>query len=134
MKKFTAILAIVLVVTAFAFTLTACTSVEGTYYFDQMSYTEGGVSVEIKAGEKFMGMVTLDKSAFVLTLEKGGKATMKTALMGEALTQNGTWEKKNDKYVLKFDDEEQEFTVKGNDLTLTTSELAENATLVLKKG
>lgn len=136
MKKFTAIAAIVLIVVAMTCCFAACNdSIEGTYYFEQMTYSAAGVTVDIKAGEKFMGVMVLEKETFVLTLEKDGTAKMSSALMGVGTEQKGTWESKGGKYVCTMDGEEQEFTVKDGKLTIEAKmEGLENAKLVMKKG
>ena len=76
------------------------TSVEGTYYFNKLTYTEAGMTVEIKEGEKFMGMLILEKDYVVFTLNEDGT--------GRA-THNGeeeifTWTKTDD-IITMIDDE-----------------------------
>ena len=68
------------------------TSVEGTYYFNKLSYTEAGMTMEIKKGEKFMGMMVLEKEFVTLTLNENGTGTF--TAYGE--TENITWVKEGE--------------------------------------
>lgn len=78
------------------FVLTACSSkIEGTYKFKSMSYTQGGVTVELKAGETFMGAITLSEDFMTLTLNEDGSVSA-TMNAGEIETSTGTWTKKED--------------------------------------
>lgn len=66
---------------------------EGTYKFSSLSYKQEGVTVEITAGEKFMGMYIIEEDFATITLNEDGTATMK--LSTEATVEQGTWEKVN---------------------------------------
>lgn len=68
------------------------TSVEGTYYFNKLSYTEAGMTVEIKEGEKFMGMMVLEKDFMTITLNENGTGVVSAA--GES--DNITWIKEGE--------------------------------------
>ena len=103
----------------FCFIFAACGSkMEGTYKFKSMTYTEGGVSVEINAGEKLMGMVTLSEDFIKITLEEGGAVTACYSMEEEEVA-TGTWEKVEDgKIKITFDEEPQICECDGKTLTI----------------
>ena len=106
--------------------LTACSSnIAGTYKFYSMKGDMGGVSIDVKVGDKLMGMITLTEDYMVLTINEDNTATMKT---GET-TMNGKWSKEDGKYYLEFDGEKQEIQISGNKLTMSQ----DGTELVLKK-
>lgn len=121
--------------TLLAFVLGVCCLVacgdsakEGTYKFRSMSMTTEGVSVDIKAGESYMG-VTISEDYMTLELKADGTAVFKG--MGE--TTNGTW-KVNDSDKDKIDltmEEGETQTVSCKDGTITMEQ--EGAKIVLKK-
>ena len=85
------------------FMLSGCSKIEGEYKFDSLTYEESGISVEVKAGEKFMGSMTISEDFFTLTLEDDGTVKMKTSMEG-GMEEEGTWEKKDSKTLeLKFE-------------------------------
>ena len=100
MKRFTmAVMTVLLVCMAFVFT-SSCSvleslglgaKIEGTYKFDSLSYQQDGVTVEIKAGEKFLGLYIIEEDFAVITLNEDGTATMNIST--EATVEQGTWEK-----------------------------------------
>lgn len=122
-----AIFAIVLGICCFA----ACnSSAVGTYKFYSMSYTESGISVEIKAGETYMGYLTLNEDVMTVTLNEDGTAVVTTAMVD--ITGTGTWkedESDSNKIIVTIDGDEQTFTRNGSELTLEE----EGITFVLKK-
>ena len=65
--------------------------IEGTYKFDSLSYQQDGVTVEIKAGEKFMGLYIIEEDFATITLNEDGTARMNISI--EATVGKGTWEK-----------------------------------------
>lgn len=108
--------------------MAACSKgITGTYKFSSMSMNQGGLSVEVKAGEAFMGF-TITEDAYTLTVNEDNTWTM-TVNMGTATTQNGTWEEKDGKYMFTVDGESIEVTLDGNTLTFEQ----EGAKIVLKK-
>lgn len=108
--------------------MTACsTGIVGEWKFESMHMSEGGVSVDIKAGEQFMG-VTINEDAFILTIKEDNTLEFKVN-MGEEATVTGTWEEKDGKYYLTIEGETQEATINGGKLTFEN----EGATLTLKK-
>ena len=102
---------------------------EGTYKFSKMTYTEGGMQIELEAGEEFMGMMTLSEDFMQLTLNKDGTATLITS-MDEPEVETGTWKKIDSKTVeITFDGEAQTCSCDGKKLTIE----ADGAKVVLKK-
>ena len=75
---------------------TACGKVEGTYKFKKLSYVESGVTVELVAGEKFMGAMTLTEDFMVITLEESGVVTMISSTESGTVA-TGTWMKMEEK-------------------------------------
>ena len=98
---------------------TGCAKLEGTYKFKSLTYTENGMTVELVAGEKFMGALTLSEDFMKITLEDSGVATMvSTTSAGEVAT--GTWIKgeEKDTVVITFDGEPQTCVCDGKTLTI----------------
>ena len=102
----------------FCFLFSGCGSkIEGTYKFQSMTYQEGGVSVELKVGEEFMGMMTLSEDFMVVTLSEDGVATAELSA-GES-TSTGTWEKtENGKLEITFEGDAQICECDGKTLTI----------------
>lgn len=90
MKRLKATLLAVLVAVLGLMCLTACGAKEGVYKFSYMKMTQGAMTIEIKAGESYMGM-TLSEDFMVLELKEDGTATMSVDGMGTTETVNGTW-------------------------------------------
>ncbi len=132
MKKLKMALATVFVFVLGICCLSACgSSVAGTYKFYSLSYSEGGVTVELKAGEKFMGLIELDEDFMVVTLESDGTAKV-TSAMAEDFTGTGSWKTDEDdssKVVITIDGESQTFTHSGSELTMSEDGIS----FVLKK-
>ena len=84
--------------------LVACGSSEkaGTYKFYSMKMEEGGVSVELKAGEKFMGIITLSEDFMTIELKDDGTFSMTTAAVDTSDIETGTW-KENEEDSNKID-------------------------------
>ena len=105
MKKTKALLLTILscLIACCLFLFAGCKKTEGTYKFNQMSYTEQGMSVDLKVGEKFMNMITLTEDYITITLNEDGTVSMTTA--GE-LPVTGSWaENGKDKINLTFNSE-----------------------------
>ncbi len=108
--------------------MAACSKgITGTYKFSSMSMQQGGMAVEVKAGEAFMG-VTITEDAYTLTVNEDNTWTMKVN-MGEEMTQSGTWEEKDGKYLFTNNGESMEVSLDGNTLTFEQ----EGMKIVLKK-
>ena len=107
------------VIAMFSLLLTACGgNVEGTYKFKKLSYQEGGITIELEAGEKFMGIMTLSEDFAVLTLNANGSAVMSINAEGEE-TSTGTWTKAEEgKIVLTFDGESQTVACDGKKIEI----------------
>ena len=98
----------------------------GEYKFYSMSYEENGMLIELKAGEKFMGAVTLTEDYVTITLYEDGSAKM----LAQGETVEGTWK--------KVDDSHAEITFGGDALTVpcdgqTITIEGNGASFVLKK-
>ncbi len=113
----------------FCLLFSAC-GTTGTYKFEKMTYVENGMTIEIKAGEPVMGMLTLEEDFFVLTLNKDGTATMSTQANGAAESETGAWQEiSKDKILLTFYSETMEISKDGSTLILEQ----DGATIYLKK-
>lgn len=79
------------------FLFTGCfdKGIEGTYKFKSMTWTEGNIEMEIKAGEKVNGMMTLSEDYMKITLNKDGSAVMVSSSFEskDMETETGTWVK-----------------------------------------
>ena len=71
MKKIIAIVAVIMLLAASVCVLAAC-SPAGEYKFVSYKASSGGVTVEYKAGESYMG-VTVEADSVTLELKKDGK-------------------------------------------------------------
>ncbi len=120
------------VIVTFSLSLTACGgNVEGTYKFKKLSYQEGGMAIEMEAGEKYMGMITLSEDFVVLTLNADGSAIMTMNTNGEE-TFTGTWTKAEEgKIVLTFYDQPKTVVCDGKRIEIEFD--ADGAKLVLEK-
>jgi len=117
MKKIIAGILSAAAIVALCVCMTACSSgIVGTYKFRSMSMKQGGVSVDIKAGESYMG-VTVTEDAYKLTVKDDNTFELKIN-MGTEITQNGTWEQKDGKYYFITNGESEEVTLSGNTLVL----------------
>lgn len=65
--------------------------IEGTYKFESITYTENNVTYEVKAGETFMGMITLSEDVMTIVLNEDGSVSFKSQLGNVSETQVGTW-------------------------------------------
>ena len=92
----------------------AC-SPAGTYKFESLSYSAGGISVEVKAGEKFMG-VTVSEDYMTLQLNEGGTGSLST----QGVSADISWKKEGDVIKVSSSDENAgdilEFKIDGNKL------------------
>ncbi len=128
MKKVIASIVTVIAVFALCLTLAACsTGIAGTYKFESMSMDQGGLKIELKVGESYMG-VSLSEDAIVMTVKDDNTFEIKMN-MGDETTETGTWEEKDGKYYLTADGETIEVALDGNTLKFEM----EGMKLVLKK-
>ncbi len=127
MKKVKGFLAAVVFAVLLVCMAACSTGITGTYKFSSMSMNQGGLSVEVKAGEEFMG-VTITEEAYSLTVNEDNTWTMKVNV-GEEFTQSGTWEEKDGKYLFSAEGKSMEVTLSGNTLTFEQ----DGAKIVLKK-
>lgn len=81
MKRLKTVLCAVLVAVLGLICLTACGKT-GTYKFSYMKMTQGATSIEIRAGESYMGLI-LSEEAFVMELREDGTASMSMDMFGE---------------------------------------------------
>jgi len=129
-RFFSAILTSLLLGVCILFSGCLQATIEGTYKFNKMTYMEGGVQIELKAGEEFMGMMTLSEDFMTLTLNEDGTASMKASDGEGEETSFGSWKKIDDETIeITFDDEPQ--TCKCDGTTITIED--EGAKIVLKK-
>lgn len=127
MKKVKGFLAAVVFAVLLVCMAACSTGITGTYKFSSMSMNQGGLSLEVKAGEEFMG-VTITEEAYSLTVNEDNTWTMKVNV-GEEFTQSGTWEEKDGKYLFSAEGKNMEVTLSGNTLTFEQ----DGAKIVLKK-
>ena len=103
--------------------------IEGTYKFAKLSYQQGGMTIEVEAGEEFMGMMTLSEDYAILTLNEDGSAEM-TMNAAVSQTVTGTWEKVEDgKIALTFEGDTETVTCNGKKIEMESDGMK----LVLKK-
>ena len=123
--------------TCFTLFLAGCTfqlgglvQIEGAYKFQKMSYQQGGMTIELEAGEKFMGMITFSEDYMTLTLNENGTAVMVMS-DGESMeTGNGTWTKiDNNTLQITIEGEPENVQWSGNTITMEN----DGATVILKK-
>ena len=122
MKKVLSSIALFVLLVSCVF-MAAC-SPAGTYKFDSLSYAESGMAVEIKAGEKFLG-VTITEDFMTLQLNKDGTGVI--SFQGES--SELTWVKEGDVIKIIANGEPQEFKMDGNKLSINI----DGTLLILKK-
>ncbi len=106
--------------------LTACsTNIVGTYKFYSMKGDDGGVKIDLKVGDSYMGMFELTEDFMVLTVNEDNTLTLST--MGT--TVKGSWTEESGKYYFTIEGEKQEIKVSGSKLTMKE----DGSELVLKK-
>ena len=94
------------------FLMSACSTIAGTYKFENLSYSQNGVEINISAGEQYMGVtLTEDFMSFTFDKDGTGSATIQGA------TNTFTWTESNDVItVLYSNGSEVKITKKGNKL------------------
>lgn len=105
-----------LILVACCSVLTACSLVEGTYKFESLSFEEGGVSINVEAGEEFLGE-TISEDFMVIEIGKDGKCTV--TMDGDSI--EATWEKDGDVIKITIDGDTAEFKIDGNKLIFEMS-------------
>ena len=133
MKKLKTLLCIILmgILTCCLFLLCSCgATIAGTYKFDSLSYTEGGISMELKAGEQYMGMITLSEDIMTITLNEDGTLVITESMESVGETLTGTWTRV-DEHTLELTIDGETQSVAWNNDTLTINE--EGVKVYLKK-
>ena len=88
----------------------------GEYKFYSMSYEENGMMIELKAGEKFMGAITLTEDFISITLYQDGSAKMAYA---EETINGGSWKKVDESHVeITFKGDPETFSCDGQTITI----------------
>lgn len=77
--------------------------------------SQGGISIEIKAGQEYMG-IKVSEDAYSLVVKDDNTFELK-ANMGTSVTEKGTWEEKDGKYIFTADGESMEVKLDGNVLS-----------------
>ena len=91
MKRLKTVLCAMLVFVLGLVCLAACGGAkEGVYKFSYMRMTEGATTIEIRAGESYLGII-FSEDAFVIELKEDGTATASIDMFGQQETVNGTW-------------------------------------------
>lgn len=124
MKKLS-ILILSALLCVFSIVMIGCGSVAGTYKFESLSGSEGGIEINVEAGEEFMGM-TITEDFMVLDLKEDGSCVV--TMYGET-AEGATWVKDGDKVIITAEGEELALTIDGNKLVMTQ----DGATIVLSK-
>lgn len=94
----------------------AAVQMDGEYKFYSISYEENGMMIELKAGEKFMGSITLTEDFISITLYQDGSAKMVSA--GETMN-GGSWKKIDDSHVeITFEGSPETFVCDGKTMTI----------------
>ncbi|MDE6274202.1 MAG: hypothetical protein K2L87_04050 [Clostridiales bacterium] len=116
MKKLTVWLSTLVVAIIGILCLVACGGDPvGTYKFDSMSGKMEGVSIDVKVGDKLMGMIELTEDYMVIEIKEDNTYTMKMAGQNAG---SGTWEQSGSKIILKATgDADVEATLSGSELT-----------------
>ena len=107
--------------------ITTQVDMSGEYRFYSMSYEENGMMIELKAGEKFMGAITLTEDFMIMTLYQDSSAKL---ISPDETLSGGSWK--------KIDESHVEITFKGNAETLSCDGQSmtleeDGAKIVLKK-
>lgn len=91
MKRLKTVLCAMLVFVLGLVCLAACGGGQaGVYKFSYMRMTEGATTIEIRAGESYLGII-FSEDAFVIELKEDGTATASIDMFGQQETVNGTW-------------------------------------------
>ncbi len=127
MKKLTVWLSTLIVAIIGVCCLVACGGDPvGTYKFDSMSGKMEGLEINVKVGDKLMGVVELTEDYMVLEIKEDNTFTM--TAMGEK-GESGTWKQDGGKVVLTIDGEDMTADLSGSSITFEQ----EGMKIVLKK-
>ena len=96
--------------------LVACGSIAGTYKFQSLKTTQNGVAIELKVGEKFMGLIELTEDYAVFEINEDGTFSVKVM---DQDSPKGTWEEKDGEYVFTVGNEPISAKLKGSTLTFS---------------
>lgn len=127
MKKLKKLLVVFLAVAALAICslcFAACgssNSAVGTWKFSSMTTTAEGVTIDVKAGESYMG-ITLSEDYLVIEIKDDGTWVLTTTMMGESDTQEGTWTQDGKTISFVSDGKTQNGTIDGDELTLSSGD------------
>lgn len=108
----------------------------GTYKFYSIKMEEGGVNIELKAGEKFMGTVTLSDDFLTCEIKDDGTFVFSSSMegfLGDSQTHSGTWVENADdsnKIDMTIDGDTKTWELSGGELR---GEIADGCEVVLKK-
>ena len=91
MKKLTLWFVTMLTVLATVGCLVACGGVAGTYKFYSLKVEQAGIGIELKVGEKYLGVLTLSEDIMVFELGSDGSVSLKQDSGTGETTQTGTW-------------------------------------------
>lgn len=136
MKKKIAVIALIAMIAVMAISLVACSNATGTYKFESMEMSMGGMSVKLEAGKEvdFMGQkVTVNADAMTLELKSDKTYEVKGGIMGQEMNETGKWEEKDGKIILEMDDEKVEATLKDGILTFKMDMEGQSVTISFKK-
>lgn len=91
MKRVTKTLAALLIALCAVAAFAGCgkKNVSGTYKFESMKTEVGGISAELKVGEKYMGLITLSEDFMTYILNEDGTVEIKAL---DTPAAKGTWE------------------------------------------
>ncbi len=132
MKKIITLVAVMALALCACFAVACSSSVAGTYKFESMSIVGGGMEVNVKAGEDYMG-VTMTADSMILELKEDGTCSMSSAMFGETESETGTWAEVDGKIAITIDGETQNFTKDGSTLTLSMEDEGMSLSYSLKK-
>lgn len=131
MKKAAKVFLTVAVLVVLSLCIAACSSgVTGTYRFSSITVRDGSTTIEIRAGEKYMGVIQLDADTYVLTMNDDNTFKMEADL-GSKISQEGKWEERDGKYILSVEGESEVIEATINGKTLTFEQ--EGVKIILKK-
>ncbi len=133
MKKIATAIVAALAAVVLAVAFAACAgNYAGTYKFSSMNMDMGGVTVELKANEAFMG-VTITEDAYVLEVKDDNTWTLSVNFMGETAVESGTWRDDGGLILVASDGSEQSVDVNGNNLVMSYSDSDMSASITFVK-
>lgn len=132
MKKIIVTVAAIISVLVLGVMLAGCSSnAAGTYKFQSMKYSEGGMEMNYEVGKEIMG-VSISEDFMVLELKDDGTFSMTTKMSGTE-TETGTWTQEGKTVKLKVSGVEQTATLSGSTLVLEMEEEGTSSSVTFKK-